>query len=85
MFLIAKKRVPSRISPDLAIWTYTFHFGCKFKKIGNDQIASSIQSRFWHEILVFSARKRLGNTLEKHWKGIHHEKPAKHRDPNGFG
>ena len=27
---------------------------------------------------MFSARKRLGNTLEKHWKMIHREKPAKH-------
>ena len=27
---------------------------------------------------MFSARKRLGNTLEKQWERIHREKPAKH-------
>ena len=42
MFLIAKKRVPSRISPDLAILTYTFHFASSRK---SEMIRLQVQSR----------------------------------------
>ena len=49
---------------------------CKLTKIRRK--CSDCKFKILLEILVFSARKRLGNTLEKQWERIHREKPAKH-------
>ena len=55
-----------------------FHLctSCKLTKIRRKHSDCKFKIRL--EIVVFSARKQLGNTLEKHWKRIHREKPAKH-------